>query len=290
MTLILIIPLWSPTQAPPRKGSCPGGRPYGPEAKEGNKGTFVLLEPITERLQKNLKKCPGPAKVLSMEKDFFKKVEAVLFDFEGTLVDFQWNLAGAVRETIEMLKTSGFPIDRIRSRKYSTLMKEAMETASEMGRSPDEVREKIGAIYDRYDEDALTRWALRQKAKNFLSALKAKGIKTALVSNVGKKGLVKALQKLELHPFFDVIVTRNDVKAPKPHSEGIHLALNQLQVKKENTLFIGDSLDDVHAAKNAGLRVIIILGGENPKPDLLSANPDLLIQTYDELLASLKKE
>ena len=78
-----------------------------------------------------------------MEKDFFKKVEAVLFDFEGTLVDFQWNLAGAVRETIEMLKTSGFPIDRIRSRKYSTLMKEAMETASEMGRSPDEVREKI---------------------------------------------------------------------------------------------------------------------------------------------------
>ena len=225
-----------------------------------------------------------------MEKDFFKKVEAVLFDFEGTLVDFQWNLAGAVQETIEMLKTSGFPIDRIRSRKYSTLMKEAMETASEMGRSPDEVREKIGAIYDRYDEDALTRWALRQKAKNFLSALKAKGIKTALVSNVGKKGLVKALQKLELHPFFDVIVTRNDVKAPKPHSEGIHLALNQLQVKKENTLFIGDSLDDVHAAKNAGLRVIIILGGENPKPDLLSANPDLLIQTYDELLASLKKE
>jgi len=225
-----------------------------------------------------------------MEKDFFKKVEAVLFDFEGTLVDFQWNLTGAVRETIEMLKTSGFPIDRIRSRKYSTLMKEAMETASEMDRSPDEVKQKIGAIYDRYDEDALTRWALRQKAKNFLSALKAKGIKTALVSNVGKKGLVKALQKLELHPFFDVIVTRNDVKAPKPHSEGIHLALNQLQVKKENTLFIGDSLDDVHAAKNAGLRVIIILGGENPKPDLLSANPDLLIQTYDELLASLKKE
>jgi HAD superfamily hydrolase (TIGR01549 family) len=220
-----------------------------------------------------------------MEKDFFKKVEAVLFDFEGTLVDFQWN-----RETIEMLKTLGFPMDRIQSRKYSTLMKEAMETASEMDRSPDEVKQKIGAIYDRYDEDALTRWSLRPNARNFLSALKTKGIKTALVSNVGKRGLVKALQKLELHPFFDMIVTRNDVKAPKPNSEGIHLALHQLQVKKENTFFIGDSLDDVQAAKNASLRVVIILGGENVKPDLLSANPDLLVQTYDELIAYLKEE
>jgi HAD superfamily hydrolase (TIGR01509 family) len=225
-----------------------------------------------------------------MEKDFFKKVEAVLFDFEGTLVDFQWNLAGAVRETIEMLKTSGFPIDRIQSRKYSTLMEEAMKTASEMGRSPDEVREKIGAIYDRYDEDALTRWSLRPSARNFLSALKAKATKTALVSNVGKKGVEKALQKLELHPFFDMIVTRNDVKAPKPNSEGIRLALNRLQVINERTLFIGDSLDDIHAAHEAGLRVMIILGGENPKPDLLGANPDFLIQTYAELLASLREE
>ena len=225
-----------------------------------------------------------------MGKDFLKRMEAVLFDFEGTLVDFQWNLAEAVRETIEMLKTSGFPIDRIRSRKYSTLMKEAMETASEIGRSPDEVREKIGAIYDRYDEDALTRWALRPKAKNFLSALKAKGMKTGLVSNVGKRGLEKAIQKLNLQQFFDVIVTRNDVKAPKPHSEGIQLALNRLRVMKDRAVFVGDSLDDVHAAKAAGLKVVIILGGENVKPDLLSANPDFLIQSYDQLITSLKEE
>ncbi len=237
-----------------------------------------------------MKKCAGPAKVLSMEKDFFKKVEAVLFDFEGTLVDFQWNLAGAVSETIEMLKASGFPMDRIRSRKYSTLMKEAMEIAFELGRPLEEVREKIGAIYDRYDEDALTRWALRPKARNFLSVLKAKGMKTALVSNVGKNGLVKALQKLELNPFFDMIVTRNDVKAPKPNSEGIRLALNRLQVINERALFIGDSLDDIHAAHEAGLRVMIILGGENPKPDLLRANPEFLIQSYSELLASLREE
>jgi len=45
-----LAPLFPPGQAPPRKGSCPGGRPYGPEAKEEYKGPFVLLEPVTEGL------------------------------------------------------------------------------------------------------------------------------------------------------------------------------------------------------------------------------------------------
>jgi phosphoglycolate phosphatase len=231
-----------------------------------------------------LKNGANPANFLLMEKDFFKDVEAILFDFEGTLVDFQWNLMGAVRETIEMLKASGFPISRIRSRKYSILMKEAMEMAPEMGRSPDEIKEKIGAIYDRYDEDALTRWALRPNAKTFLSALKGNGMKTGLISNVGKRVLEKAIQKLNLQQFFNVVVTRNDVRSPKPSSEGILLALNHIGVKKENAFFIGDSLDDVYAAKNASLRVIVILGGENPEPDLLTANPDFLINDFGEFL------
>lgn len=237
-----------------------------------------------------MKKCAAPAKFRSMEKHFLKGRKAILFDFEGTLVDFQWNLAGAVREVLETLKRSGFPIDRIQSRKYSTLMKEAMEMASQIGRSPEEVREKIGAIYDRFDEDALTRWTLRPKARDFLSALKTKGMKTGLVSNVGIRAIERALRKMEIHQFFDTVVSRNDVKALKPNSEGIGLALKRLQVQREGALFIGDSLDDIHAAREAGLGVIIILGGENPKPDLLSANPDFLIQAYAELISFLEEE
>jgi HAD superfamily hydrolase (TIGR01509 family) len=222
--------------------------------------------------------------VLFMDKDFFKEVEAILFDFEGTLVDLQWNLEGAVKETLEMLRTLRFPIQRLQGMKYSTLMSEALRMAQEIGQPTDRVREKIGAIYDRYDEDALTRWALRPNAKTFLFTLKGKGMKTGLISNVGKMVLEKAIQKLNLHQLFDVVVTRNDVRSPKPSSEGILLALNHIGVKKENAFFIGDSLDDVYAAKNASLRVIVILGGENPEPDLLTANPDFLINDFGEFL------
>jgi phosphoglycolate phosphatase len=224
-----------------------------------------------------------------MEKNFFKDVEAFLFDFEGTLVDFQWNLVEAVQETFAMLRVIGFPTERIQSRKYSALMNEATKIAIELRRPPDEVREKIGAIYDRYDEDALTRWKLRPNARHFLSALKAMGIKTGLISNVGKIAMENAFKKMELQRFFDIVVTRNDVKALKPSGEGINLALDRLRVTKDRSFFIGDSLDDIHAAKEAGLKVMIILGGENPKTDLLTAQPDFLVNHFAELLSCFEE-
>jgi phosphoglycolate phosphatase len=238
----------------------------------------------------SLKNRRRPVKFQAMKEDDLKGAEAILFDFEGTLVDPQWNLEQAIGETSKMLAASGFPVDRLQARTHSTLMKEATEMASQIGQSPDEVRERIGTIYDRFDEDALTRWTLRSEAGDFLYRLKAKGIKTGLVSNAGKKTLTKAFQKLDLQQLFDVMVTRNDVKILKPSGEGLNLALSRLQVTKEKALYVGDSLDDIQASKEAGLKVIIILGGENPRADLLSARPDFLIKNFGELLASLGEE
>lgn len=224
-----------------------------------------------------------------MGKILFRDVEAILFDFEGTLVDLQWNLQGAVEETLEMLRTLGFPIERLQGMKYSTLMLEALRMAQEMGQSAGRVREKIGAIYDRFDEDAFTRWNLREGSRDLLSALKTKGMRIGLVSNVGRKALEKAVLKLGLHPFFDVVVSRNDVQFMKPSGEGLCLALSRLQVRKDKALYVGDSLDDVQAAKAAGVKAIIIMGKESSKTELLSAKPNQLIYHFSELLTPLTK-
>jgi len=224
-----------------------------------------------------------------MDKIFLKDVEAILFDFEGTLVDLQWNLQGAVKETLEMLKTLRFPIQRLQGMKYSTLMLEAVRMAQEIGQSAGRVREKIGAIYDRFDEDALKRWTLREGSEDFLSALKTKGIKIGLVSNVGRKALDKAILKLDLHPFFNVVVSRNDVQSMKPSGEGLRLALSRLRVTSDEALYVGDSLDDIQAAKAAGVKVIVIMGIENSKAEFLSAGPDQLITHFKELLTPLTK-
>ena len=219
-----------------------------------------------------------------MVESCLRGIEAILFDFEGTLVDFQWNLSGAVRETLEMLNALGFPMGRLHGKKYSILMTEAARLAPEIGYSPDRIREGIGALYNRYDEDALTRWALRSDAIEVLAAIRARGLRTALVSNVGKQALEKALLKLDLKSFFQILVSRNDVTALKPSGEGIRLALNRLKVPVESTVFVGDSVDDVQAAREAGTRVIVLSGGENPKEALLSEEPDAILYHLKELL------
>jgi len=224
-----------------------------------------------------------------MSKISFRGVEAVLFDFEGTLVGNQWNRKEAVQETIERLKGLGFPVDRLQGKKYSLLKNEAIAMAREIGQSPNSVKEEIDAIYDRFDEDALSRWSLRPQAKDFLYSLKSSDIQTGLVSNVGKKALEEAILKLGLSSLFNIIISRNDVRHLKPNGEGIRLALNRLGVPGGKALFVGDSLDDIQAAKEAGLQVIIILGGENSRSDLLTGGPDFLIQDYGELIACLKE-
>ncbi len=219
-----------------------------------------------------------------MKTDFLKETEAILFDFEGTLVDPQWNSAAAVQETLQMLRGIGLPVDRLRGTTYRTLVKEASSIATEAGCSPKDVKEKIYTVYDRYDEDALSRWALRPEALELLETLYAREIKTGLVSNVGTKGLERALLKFCLHLLFEVVVSRNDVQNLKPSGEGLNLALSRLQVKKERAFFIGDSLEDIHAAREVGLKVMIILGGQPANPELLSANPDFLIEDFGEIL------
>ena len=236
-----------------------------------------------------LKNISRPAKFQLMNEFFLKGAEAILFDLEGTLVSFQWNLEGAVRDTLETLTGLGFQVERLRGKKYSILMIEAMKIAPEYGQSPEEVRTKIGAIYDRYDEDAFTRWDLRPGAREFLYGLKKKGIKCGLVTNVGSKVLRKGLLKLDIDHFFEVVVSRNDVQAPKPSGEGMMLALDRLQVKRDNAFYVGDSLDDIHAAKEAGMKVMIMMGGDSPKEDLLSAKPDFWVNDFGELIAFLRK-
>ncbi|MFZ0928421.1 MAG: HAD family hydrolase [Syntrophobacteraceae bacterium] len=218
-----------------------------------------------------------------MEAHFTDNLEGMIFDFEGTLVDFQWKLTEAVENALEKLWEMGFTRDRIGSRKYSTLLIEAVQAAPEIGLQPEHVRDAIGRIYDSYDEDALTRWNLRPGVKDFLRALKKRGIQAALVSNIGGKTIAKALSKFGLETFFDIALSRNDVPNLKPSPDGINLALQRMGTRKDRTIFVGDSLDDVNAARNAGLKVIIITNGENLGQEILAARPNGVFETYKDL-------
>lgn len=235
-----------------------------------------------------MQKIAGPAKYDAMDDFSLQRFRAMLFDFEGTLVPFEWNLTEAVSEVYEMLGRLGIPPERFQGRSYSTLLTEASATALDYGHSPEEVRRRIEKIYDGYDEDALRRWKLRPGARALLDRLKEEGVKRGLVTNVGREGILKGLAKLSLGKSFEAVVTRNDVRMPKPSGEGMVRALEILQVKRDEAVHVGDSPDDIRAARDAGVSVILFRGaGVQETADFGAGGPDFEINSFEAWAASL---
>jgi HAD superfamily hydrolase (TIGR01509 family) len=206
----------------------------------------------------------------------------VLFDLEGTLVDFQWNLASAASETRAELVRMGFDPSAWENH-YAALRNNAVSQAEQIGLDKRAVANRIGTIYDRYDLDAAKRWSLMPGVKSLLPDLNARNIKLGLVTNIGKRAVGAGLARLSIAGCFDVIVTRNDVELVKPNGAGIRFALEKLGARNSDALFVGDSVSDILAAQEAGVRVAIVQGGESAPTSLIAARPDHLWQSLDEL-------
>lgn len=93
------------------------------------------------------------------------------------------------------------------------------------------------------------------KILNFLK----KDFKIALASNSEKRFVLKILENSGISNFFDAIVTRNDVKFPKPSPEIYLTVCKKLDIKPENMIVFEDSETGIIAAKKAKILCIGVL-------------------------------
>jgi phosphoglycolate phosphatase len=214
------------------------------------------------------------AKVLS------DKVGAVFFDFEGTVVDFQWKLAVAVDETLTALNMAGFSKDLFGTTPgYASIYNKTVELSSK----DNAYIKTVDSIYDRYDQDALTRWQRYDDTIDVLSDLKQKKYPIGMISNVGNTALMAALTKLDIRGYFDVVTSRDEMTRIKPDPEGLLMAAQTLHLAPARILFVGDSRNDVIAAHAAGMASCYLVGGEDTPEQLASFSPNLTIRKLGQL-------
>ncbi len=108
-----------------------------------------------------------------------------------------------------------------------------------------------------------------------LEKLKEKGIFRAINTN-RTTSMKHILERFNLGPYFDMVVTALDVKNPKPHPESVEKILAALQLKQEEAVFVGDSDVDQQTAESSGVTFIAYKNREIAK--------DLLIQDHLDLL------
>jgi|Deesub1362B_J571_1020462.scaffolds.fasta_scaffold00097_26 HAD superfamily hydrolase (TIGR01509 family) len=198
-----------------------------------------------------------------------------IFDFEGTLVSFEWDIPRAVREAKEVLKEAGIVVPE-NTQNYAELYNfVSMHFPDSIG--------LIDEIYDAYDVLALKNWKPHDDSRYVLEALSNSGVKVALVSNVGSEALHAALKKFGLEHFL-CVVSRNDVRLLKPDTEGLRKAMNIMGAEGHETLFIGDSIADVMAAIKAGIDVAV-LQGENSIDELKKAGSTYILEKLSDVIS-----
>lgn len=203
-------------------------------------------------------------------------IAGIIFDLEGTLVDFQWHLDEAEEELRAGFASLGFPPGDFVGESYATMWNRAV-TSSDPAVDEHVLRAQLGPIYDRFDHDALSRWAPRAGAADLLARLHRQGYRLGMASNIGRSAVGPALARFGLASWLNPVVTRDDVRHMKPHGEGVRRCLADWSLPADAVLMVGDSRSDLGAARHAGVRVAIILGGESGAEVFADDPPDYLL-------------
>ena len=150
------------------------------------------------------------------------------------------------------------------------------------------------AKYDAADQVWRTNYArhrpkLLPGARRVLSLL-ARNHNLGLVTSGDRDRVHRQLRELRLFNHFVARVCSGDTRLRKPHSAPLRMALRLMCLRPADTVYVGDSPEDLQMARSAGVRAAIAILGPFPtEKRLRAAKPDLLLESITELPAALQK-
>ncbi len=206
----------------------------------------------------------------------------ILFDFDGTLMDTNELIVESLRESARRFRGSDIgdeELQRILGKPLMVQMKELDE----------EHAEEMDAFYRTYyraRRDTYTKEF--DGIREMLDSLLEMGMKMGIVSNKGTPGIEHGLTAFDMHKYFGSTVSADDVIKRKPDPEGIFKALEELDGKPEQTLFIGDSGHDIESGNRAGARTILVGWTILDRKRLMDNAPDHVVETPGEIVEIVK--
>ncbi|MDR0852029.1 MAG: HAD-IA family hydrolase [Clostridiales Family XIII bacterium] len=215
-----------------------------------------------------------------------KKIDTVLFDFDGTIMDTNelilrsWQHAfvmftGKEGDEEEILRSYGEPIFGTVDRFF-----------------PDGPSAGVVAAYreyqERYYEETIT---LFPGILDLFKTLKTQGYAIGIVTSRLYHSAKIGLEKFGLFDYVTAFVTIRDTEKPKPDPEPILLALSQLEKKPEQAIMVGDTKHDIQCARNAYVVPVLVDWSLAVPPEARSGEdaPDYIIEKAEDLLGILEE-
>lgn len=209
-------------------------------------------------------------------------MKAILTDMDGTFTMFNLDYMRMRRTALQLLDEAGLMRPSFSDQMSIYLMlKELQGTISEDRLN--EVKNRIYQEVETIEAGAAEKVQLAPGAREALNELKQMRKKIVVVTNNGRIGAERTIDRLGLNGIFDGVVTRDDAEELKPDPGIVLKALNLVNVDREDAILVGDAVIDIKAAKAASIRSVAVPTGPFPAARLLQEEPDFIVGSFLEV-------
>ena len=209
-----------------------------------------------------------------------KEIRGIAFDLDGTLIDSYQAIYLGFHHAYRQMGLPPLTYEEVRRVVGQGLNHTFRELLGE-----ERVPQAITLFRQKYEEIFPAHTHLLPEVREVLESLHGRGIRLAVATNKLGRFFWAIFEHFGMEKLFTVVVEDGDVSQNKPHPEMLCLAMEKMGTKKDQTLFVGDSVIDIQTAQNAGVRVLAVPTGNTEREDLVKARPTVLLERFSDLLA-----
>lgn len=218
----------------------------------------------------------------------FPLPKLVLCDLDGTLVDSIPDLAYALDAMMAQLEMPLLGSERARDwvgNGVERLVKRALTGEMQAEPDADLFERALPLFYTAYQACSGQNSVLYPNVATTLQWFKDRGCKLGCVTNKSERFTTPLLEHLSIMHFFEVVVSGDTLAQKKPDPAQLIYAAQQVQVPLTQTIFIGDSTNDVQAARAAPCPVICVSYGYNHGKDIRDTEPNAVVDDFGDIAA-----
>jgi HAD superfamily hydrolase (TIGR01509 family) len=215
---------------------------------------------------------------------------AAIFDVDGTLVAFKFDVRGTREVLLREMSSDGFDTTGLGLSTPTQLILDSARQQAARGlvdRNFEKLRRRFYEILDSFELATVDSTSVLPGVSESLSYLKSHGMRLAVLTNSGRRAATLTLARAGISDYFEFILTRDDTESMKPSPEGLSKALHLLRLPPVEVCYVGDSPMDIMAGRAAGLKVISVATGLYSIDKLRSEGADQVVSSMAQLAGAL---
>ncbi len=213
-------------------------------------------------------------------------VKMVMLDLDGTLIHTAPDLAASANRMLRDLGRAEADLKIIATwigNGVPRLVKRAL--TGEMMAEPEAALYERGlALFQKHYAAGVSEFSRPfPGVVDGLKQLEAMGFDLACITNKAEAFTLPLLKNLDLHKYFKLILSGDSLPKQKPDPLPLLHACKHFGITPDHGVLVGDSANDVQAARAAGMPVICVPYGYNHGHDIRESHPDQVVESLAEL-------